>query len=71
LTAQADVDALKTAQPTYMNESPESKMPTETGEVLIVDDATETVHTAQIRERETSHGGESPKAVRSEIGRTA
>jgi DNA helicase HerA-like ATPase len=62
LTAQDDVDALKAAQPTYMNESLDSKMPDKTGEVLIVDDSTETVHTAQIRERETSHGGESATA---------
>jgi hypothetical protein len=62
LTAQADVDALRAAQPTYMNESLEAKMPTETGEVIIVDDSTETVHAAQIRERETSHGGDSATA---------
>lgn len=59
LTSQADVDALKAAQPTYMNNSIEEKMPTDPGEVIIVDDSTETVHAARIRERETRHGGES------------
>ncbi|WP_436900754.1 ATP-binding protein [Halovenus halobia] len=63
LTAQSDVDALQAAQPTYMNGSLEEKMPTATGEVLIVDDATETVHAAQIRDRETEHGGDSVTAT--------
>jgi hypothetical protein len=62
LTAQADVAALQTARPTYLNESLEEKMPTEPGEVLIVDDSTETVHAAQIRERETVHDGDSATA---------
>lgn len=62
LTAQSDVDALKLAQPTYMNESIEEQMPTKTGDVIIVDDSTETVHAAQIRERETTHGGGSATA---------
>lgn len=62
LTAQADVDALRTAQPTYMNDSLEAKMPTATGEVVVVDDATETAHAAQIRERETRHDGDSATA---------
>lgn len=62
LTSEADIDALRAAQPTYMNESLEAKMPTATGEVLIVDDSTETVHAAQIRERETTHDGESATA---------
>ncbi|WP_336327056.1 ATP-binding protein [Halovenus sp. HT40] len=62
LTAQSDVDALKLAQPTYMNESIEEQMPTQTGEAIIIDDATETVHAAQIRERKTTHDGESATA---------
>ncbi len=63
LTAQSDIDALQAAQPTYMSASLEEKMPTATGEVLIIDDATETVHAAQIRERETEHGGDSATAT--------
>ena len=63
LTAQTDVDALQAAQPTYMSESIEEKLPTATGDVLIVDDATETVHAARIRERETVHDGDSATAT--------
>ncbi len=61
LTSQADLDALAKAQPTYMTTSIEERMPTTPGEVVIVDDATETVHTAQVRQRQTSHGGGSPR----------
>jgi hypothetical protein len=43
-----------------MNESLDQRMPTAVGEVVIVDDATETVHAAQIRERDTPHAGDSP-----------
>lgn len=67
LTAQSDVDALQAAQPTYMTGALEEKMPTATGEVLIVDDATETVHAAQIRERETEHGGDSATATETRL----
>lgn len=62
LTAQDDVEALRATQPTYMQTSLEERMPTEPGEVAIVDDSTETVHAAQIRTRDTPHGGESPRA---------
>jgi len=37
-------------------------MPTEPGGVAIIDDSTETVHAAQVRTRDTPHGGESPRA---------
>jgi hypothetical protein len=63
LTAQSDVDALQSAQPTYMDESLAEKLPTAIGEVLIVDDSTETIHSARIRERETAHGGDSATAA--------
>ena len=64
LTSEADLDALQAAQPTYMNSSlaDEDRMPTDTGEVVIIDDSTETVHAAQIRRRDTPHGGDSPNA---------
>jgi hypothetical protein len=62
LTSHADLDALEAAQPTYMNESLCERLPTAPGEVVIVDDSTETIHAAQIRERETPHGGDSPSA---------
>jgi hypothetical protein len=62
LTARRDIEALREARPTYMDESLEDRMPTAPGEALIVDDTTETVHTVQIRRRETPHGGDSPSA---------
>jgi len=62
LTAGPDLEALERAQPTYMNGSLGERMPTEPGEVVVVDDATETVHAAQVRERDTPHGGDSPNA---------
>lgn len=62
LTAEADLDALAAAQPTYMNEPLEERLPTEPGQVVVVDDATETIHAARIRHRDTPHGGESPSA---------
>jgi len=62
LTSEADLQALEAAQPTYMNASIEERMPTEPGEVVVVDDATETIHAAQVRPRDTPHGGDSPNA---------
>ncbi len=62
LTAADDLAALEAAQPTYMTTGYGEQMPTEPGEVAIIDDATETVHAAQIRHRDTPHGGESPRA---------
>jgi len=62
LTSAADLKALERAQPTYLNTSLDERMPTDTGEVLIVDDSTETTHAAQIRRRDTPHGGDSPRA---------
>ncbi len=60
LTSHDDLDALQKAQPTYLNTSLDEQMPKEPGEVTVIDDSTETVHTAQIRLRDTPHGGESP-----------
>lgn len=68
LTAEADLDALRAAQPTYLNGPLEERLPGEAGEVVIVDDATETVHTARIRERETPHGGGSPSVAANRHG---
>ena len=62
LTAEADLDALEAARPTYMNAALAERLPTAPGEVVIVDDSTETVHAAHIRERATPHGGDSPTA---------
>lgn len=63
LTSLEDLEALQAAQPTYMNASLDEQMPEAPGEVIILDDSTETVHSAQIRTRSTPHGGDSPSAV--------
>jgi DNA helicase HerA-like ATPase len=62
LTAGEDIDALRRAQPTYMGSSLTDQMPTDPGEVVVIDDSTETVHTAQVRPRDTPHAGDSPRA---------
>jgi len=62
LTSEVDLDALDAAQSTYVNSSLGERLPTGPGEVVIVDDATEPVHAAQIRQRATPHGGNSPSA---------
>ncbi len=62
LTSEADLDALAAAQPTYMDTSLSERLPMRPGEVVIIDDSTETVHAAQIRQRATPHGGDSPSA---------
>jgi len=61
LTSAADVEALRAARPTYLPD-PGDRLPGGTGEALVVDDTTETVHTVRVRERDTPHGGESPRA---------
>jgi DNA helicase HerA-like ATPase len=63
LTARADLDALAAARPTYLGGSFEERLPANPGEVLLVDDATESVHAVRVRERETPHGGDSPSAT--------
>lgn len=63
LTSVEDIEALQAAQPTYMTDSLDERLPEAPGEVLVVDDSTETVHAAQVRERSTPHGGESPTAT--------
>ncbi|APX97343.1 ATP-binding protein [Natronorubrum daqingense] len=64
LTAQADLEALERAQPTYLNGSlsDADRLPEAPGAVVIIDDTTETIHSAQIRTRDTPHGGDSPRA---------
>ncbi len=64
LTSRADLEALEHAQPTYMNATFEERMPEAPGEVIVIDDSTETTHAAKIRPRETPHGGDSPRASR-------
>ncbi|GAB3701630.1 ATP-binding protein [Halorubrum pallidum] len=64
LTAEGDVARLAEAEATYLAGSLASRLPTGTGEALVVDDATETAHTVRVRERRTPHGGGSPRASR-------
>jgi len=60
LTAERDVDALAAARPSYLNTALRERLPAETGAVTILDDATETVHAARVRERATPHDGDAP-----------
>ncbi|WP_418281414.1 ATP-binding protein [Halorubrum sp. DTA98] len=62
LTAERDVERLADAEATYLAGDLASRLPTGTGEALVVDDATETAHTVRVRERRTPHGGGSPRA---------
>ena len=71
LTASTDIEALRAAQPSYMADSLTERMPTRPGTLLVVDDATETVHTARVRRRWTPHGGASPRASEQPPGERA
>ena len=62
LTAGPDLDALAAADPTYVDGDPSDRMPTALGEALVIDDAAEAVRTVAVRERDTPHGGASPRA---------
>lgn len=62
LTAAADLEALVAARPTYLEGDLAEGLPRRPGEVVAVDDGTESVHTARVRERDTPHGGASPRA---------
>jgi len=63
LTATADREALAAAEHSYVDGSLVERLPTAPGEVRIVDDATETVHAVRVRERDTPHGGATPRAA--------
>jgi len=63
LTSQRDVDALSETQPTYLSGTVREKLPSRTGDALVVDDATETVCTVRVRERRTEHEGGSRTAL--------
>lgn len=62
LTAGPDVQALADANPTYLAGDLETRLPESVGEAIVVDDATESAVTITVRERETPHGGETPRA---------
>lgn len=69
LTAESDIEALTQARPSYLEQSLRDRLPTETGAVTVLDDATETVHVARIRERTTPHDGDTP-SVRETLSET-
>ncbi|SFH72414.1 hypothetical protein SAMN04488066_12149 [Halorubrum aquaticum] len=69
LTAGPDVDALATAEATYLAGDLAARLPTGTGEALVVDDASETAHAVRVRERRTPHGGGDPRAGDTEAAR--
>ena len=62
LTAGPDLRALATADPAYIDEGVAEAMPTAPGEALILDDTAEAIRTVTVRERDTPHGGASPRA---------
>jgi len=62
LTDERGIAALAAAQPTYLSGDLTERLPTTPGEVLAVDDATESVHVGRVRERRMDHGGASPRA---------
>jgi hypothetical protein len=62
LTDATDREALERARPSYVDASFAERMPTAPGEALVVDDTTERVHAVAVRERDTPHGGASPRA---------
>jgi len=62
LTSRADIDALAAARPTYLADPLSSRLPHATGDAVVVDDATESIHPISVRERRTDHDGESPRA---------
>jgi hypothetical protein len=62
LTAGPDVRALAAADPAYLDGDVAASMPTAPGEALLVDDTAEAARTVVFRERDTPHGGSSPRA---------
>ncbi|MFB6095513.1 MAG: ATP-binding protein [Halodesulfurarchaeum sp.] len=62
LTSTADIEALAAARPTYLQGGIADSLPDGVGQAVIVDDATESAVTVSVRERETPHGGASPRA---------
>ena len=62
LSGHTDRQALADARPALLSDALDDRLPTAVGEALVVDDATETAHTITVRERDTPHDGESPRA---------
>ncbi len=62
LTSRPDQAAVERARPTYAADPVADRTPATPGEATLVDDATETVHAVSVRERDTPHDGDSPRA---------
>jgi len=60
LTSRSDIETLRDARPAAMETALVERMPELPGEVVLVDDVTESIHTARIRRRHTPHGGGNP-----------
>jgi hypothetical protein len=71
LTAGTDVEALAAATPTYLRGTLRERLPEATGEALVVDDVTESVHSVRVRERDTPHAGATPRASGVDLGSRA
>jgi len=69
LTAGPDLDALADADPAYLDRDLAGAVPTAPGEALVIDDTAEAVRTVAVRERDTPHGGASPRASSVSVGR--
>ncbi|WP_410765815.1 ATP-binding protein [Haloferax sp. DFSO60] len=65
LTAGPDIEAMATADPTYLDGTLTARLPHERGCALVVDDSTESVHEVRIRARRTRDGGATPRASES------
>jgi len=61
LTSRADSEALGDLHAAFDREHATDRRPSATGEALLADDTTGETHPVTIRERETPHGGESPR----------
>ena len=60
LTGRPDREALMRARPT-LDDHADRRQPTAPGEATVVDDALETVRSVRVRERDTPHGGTTPR----------
>lgn len=64
LSSRADRHALRDIAPATLDENALDRLPTGVGELLVVDDTTEHAVTVRVRERDTPHHGDSPRASR-------
>jgi len=67
LTAEADINALRSIMQTYVLKDIQeliSSLPRQTGSAIILDDNSERLYSAQIRPRLSWHAGGSPAAIK-------